>query len=218
MEDTALRQRILKVATFDFLTTGIKPVTMDSLSHKLKISKRTLYETFSDKEELLCESLMLYKKLLERYISDNSTEGMSPLKLILLFFFYKVEEAGYLSPRFYFDLVRHPRVIKFLEQRNGELKQERDAILKSCIDNGYFMPGIEYSIIGEMLSRQTRFLLTNGIEGTDVIKALQSMLFVCIRGCCTLKGQEEFDALLGEYNRNKKDITPEILRRRLEEL
>ena len=44
MEDNALKQRILKVATFEFFTTGIRPVTMDSLSRKLKMSKRTLYE------------------------------------------------------------------------------------------------------------------------------------------------------------------------------
>ena len=53
MEDNALKQRILKVATFEFFTTGIRPVTMDSLSRKLKMSKRTLYEIFKDKEELL---------------------------------------------------------------------------------------------------------------------------------------------------------------------
>ena len=63
MEDNALKQRILKVATFEFFTTGIRPVTMDSLSRKLKMSKRTLYEIFKDKEELLCESLVLRRKL-----------------------------------------------------------------------------------------------------------------------------------------------------------
>ena len=196
MEDNALKQRILKVATFEFFTTGIRPVTMDSLSRKLKMSKRTIYEIFKDKEELLCESLVLRRKLLDNYIRQNSTKETSSLEIISLFFYYIIEEAGYMSPRFCMDLIRYPRVLKFLEEREKELKEERDMFLKNCIIDGYFRPDIEYGIIGDMLSRQTLYILTNKIYSTVVTKALQSMLFVCIRGCCTLKGQEKFDLLL----------------------
>ena len=38
-----------------FKTYGIKSVTMDSLASHLGISKRTIYEVFSDKDELLVE-------------------------------------------------------------------------------------------------------------------------------------------------------------------
>lgn len=218
MEDNALKQRILKVATFEFFTTGIRPVTMDSLSRKLKMSKRTLYEIFKDKEELLCESLVLRRKLLDNYIRQNSTKETSSLEIISLFFYYIIEEAGYMSPRFCMDLIRYPRVLKFLEEREKELKEERNMFLKNCIIDGYFRPDIEYGIIGDMLSRQTLYILTNKIYSTVVTKALQSMLFVCIRGCCTLKGQEKFDLLLKEYSRNKKNVTRETLWQRLEEL
>ncbi len=218
MNNSALKQRILKTATFEFITTGIKPVTMDSLSRKLKISKRTLYETFKDKEELLCESFVMGDKLMHRYIQSMVTDTTNPLEIVSLFFIYKIDEANYLSPRFYFDLVKYPRVLKFLEKMNLELKNERDALLEKCIEEGYFRPDIEYSIIGEMLSRQTMYMLTNNIPETKITRILLSMFFVCLRGCCTNKGQEEFENLLKKHYHNIQPTTPEILRKRLEEL
>jgi AcrR family transcriptional regulator len=52
-----LRERIIEEAAKLFKIYGIKSVTMDSLASHLGISKRTIYETFSDKDELLTSVL-----------------------------------------------------------------------------------------------------------------------------------------------------------------
>jgi AcrR family transcriptional regulator len=48
-----IRNRIIEGAAELFKNYGIKSVTMDSLANHLGISKRTIYEAFSDKDELL---------------------------------------------------------------------------------------------------------------------------------------------------------------------
>ena len=50
-----LRERIITAATEAFTSKGIKSITMDDIAAALGISKRTLYEVFSDKESLLKE-------------------------------------------------------------------------------------------------------------------------------------------------------------------
>ena len=45
-----LRERIIDTALKSFATHGIKSITMDDIAAALGISKRTLYEVFSDKE------------------------------------------------------------------------------------------------------------------------------------------------------------------------
>ncbi len=40
-------------ATILFQAQGVKQVRMDDIARELSISKKTLYELFSDKEELL---------------------------------------------------------------------------------------------------------------------------------------------------------------------
>ena len=52
------RQRITEEAANMFRTYGIRAVTMDMLANRLGISKRTIYEIFTDKDELLKGVLM----------------------------------------------------------------------------------------------------------------------------------------------------------------
>ena len=52
-----LHQRILKEAMREFYSRGIKAVKMDDIAQNLAISKRTLYEIYRNKEELLLEGI-----------------------------------------------------------------------------------------------------------------------------------------------------------------
>ena len=52
-----LLNRILKAAMTEFLHKGVKSVKMDDIANTLAISKRTLYEIYSNKEELLLEAV-----------------------------------------------------------------------------------------------------------------------------------------------------------------
>lgn len=58
-----LRERIVETAMNAFTSHGIKSITMDDIAASLGISKRTLYEVFSDKESLLKEGILRYKRI-----------------------------------------------------------------------------------------------------------------------------------------------------------
>ena len=51
------RVNIIKHVSQMILSLGVKSVRMDDVAGELGMSKRTLYEMFGDKEELLYESL-----------------------------------------------------------------------------------------------------------------------------------------------------------------
>lgn len=57
MNDTKdiAREKVIPAASRMFITQGCKNVTMDDVAKKLRMSKRTLYEMFGDKEALLSE-------------------------------------------------------------------------------------------------------------------------------------------------------------------
>ena len=57
-----LRNRILKAAMTEFLHKGVKSVKMDDIANTLAISKRTLYEIYSNKEELLLEAVRIHEQ------------------------------------------------------------------------------------------------------------------------------------------------------------
>lgn len=57
-----LKLRVVETASKSFMTLGIKAVHMDDIASSLSISKRTLYELFGDKEELLLEVFRFYRR------------------------------------------------------------------------------------------------------------------------------------------------------------
>lgn len=75
-----------------FVELGIKSIRMDDIAHTLGISKRTLYEMFADKEELiyLCMKYLLDEQL--RMIA-GATEGCDD-KLEALFNGFKLMLEG----------------------------------------------------------------------------------------------------------------------------
>ena len=56
---------IVETAHELFIEHGIKDVKMDDIAAKLSISKRTIYELFNDKEELLREVLKLQNEMMQ---------------------------------------------------------------------------------------------------------------------------------------------------------
>ena len=64
MEDKT--QKILEQATILFMQYGIKSLTMDDIARHLGMSKKTLYQSFSDKADLVI-------KVIQAYMNDEVT-------------------------------------------------------------------------------------------------------------------------------------------------
>jgi len=58
-----LRDKIVDVAMKLFIKKGIRLVRMDDVAHKLGISKRTIYELYEKKEDLLYEVVVCHFKM-----------------------------------------------------------------------------------------------------------------------------------------------------------
>ncbi|MDD4216483.1 MAG: TetR/AcrR family transcriptional regulator, partial [Bacteroidales bacterium] len=77
-----MRLRILKEAGILFSRYGLRSVTMDQISAELGISKRTLYEIFKDKDDLVSqaieEGIKAHKNHCNKVIleSDNVIEAI----------------------------------------------------------------------------------------------------------------------------------------------
>ena len=78
----ALKGRILKTAMKAFLEQGIKAVKMDDVAQMLGISKRTLYEIYKDKEELLYQGIMLFDQNSKRSMAAFVEQASSVMDII----------------------------------------------------------------------------------------------------------------------------------------
>ena len=80
------KEIIIERTSSMFVTQGVKAVRMDDIAQELSISKRTLYELFGDKEELLYQSILhfLVKGQQRRVENSQSVENSLEVMLICL--------------------------------------------------------------------------------------------------------------------------------------
>ena len=69
-----MKKEIIKITTELFLSLGFKSITMDDISKKMGISKKTLYEYFENKEMLVRASTsMKYTEVMNSIIEIKKT-------------------------------------------------------------------------------------------------------------------------------------------------
>ena len=80
MMTTNLRRRIVAVALQEFFRHGIKAVKMDDIARILSISKRTLYQVFEEKQQLLLECLKSRREQNLQYMQHFEQKGCNVIE------------------------------------------------------------------------------------------------------------------------------------------
>jgi AcrR family transcriptional regulator len=121
-----LKERIIEGAAELFRTYGIKSVTMDTLANHLGVSKRTIYELFADKDELLEGVLKLMaqkqKELVERILAGSENSIFAIFKLLEI----NSEHFQNMSPAFHADLKKYHRDVLINKTKKCEMPDYHD--------------------------------------------------------------------------------------------
>ena len=89
-----IKEQIINTAFDLFSQYGIKSVSMDDVAKAAGISKRTLYESFEDKETLLIEGIDHNTESLGQYLTGLEKEPFNALEVILLFYEEMMKTRG----------------------------------------------------------------------------------------------------------------------------
>jgi len=128
------RTRILEGAAELFRVYGVRAVTMDSLASHLGMSKRTIYEVFSDKDELLMGVLSLMaekqKELVARVLNESENSITAIFRLIEI----NSDHFQNMSPVFQADMKRFH--IEFLMKKSDKYEMPDYKNSREVIDRG----------------------------------------------------------------------------------
>jgi AcrR family transcriptional regulator len=114
-----IKERIIIDSWTLFTKYGIRSMTMDTLSEEMRISKRTIYEHFKDKDTLLSDVIKYFKlqqaaeahKMIEE--SDNAIEAMFRIMR------RSVQMMKQMNPAFFHDIRKyHSRTFKELTEHS----------------------------------------------------------------------------------------------------
>ncbi|HEY9045473.1 MAG TPA: TetR/AcrR family transcriptional regulator [Ohtaekwangia sp.] len=152
MEDSNTREKILKGAEGLFLKYGVRSISMDDIARQLSVSKKTLYQHFADKEDivtLVCQSLLEENQREIEAAHEQSENAIDELARLSLCMKKNVED---MNPSLLYDLQKYyPKawaVWQDFKQRcvHESIKRNVD----QGIAEGYYRPEINAEIVSIM--------------------------------------------------------------------
>lgn len=200
-----LRRRITVTALEAFKERGIKAVRMDDIAKRLNISKRTLYEIFEDKKELIYECITCkHMQEIKRQKELNRQAG-NVLERVFMEMAYSIETFNQTSPEFYRDLQKYPR---FIELKNEQIEKNRSEAVKFLERGkaqGLFRSDVRFDLILDLLHLQLENTFEKHLDSKyDIKEIFYYIVITLFRGCATAKGIQVINDFLVKY----PDIVP----------
>ncbi len=188
-----MKEKIIDKATELFLSIGFKSVTMDDLAQSMGISKKTIYQYFENKNQLISSCTESFQKKITKTFKDLRKNTSNP---IIELFQIKKEVMKILgntetAPQFQLQKF-YPEI--HAEIKNRELDLVRDTIqesLKNGVDSGYFRKDINIDFITRIYINGMR-----GVRDIDLFpltefkieEVLEDFIEYHIRAISTIKG------------------------------
>ncbi len=191
------RERILDCTFGELSARGIKHASVDNIAAKMHISKKTIYDMFENKENLLICALK-YKtgKVIESIFSSanesetNLLHRMIENSVRLFKFLHSV------SPVLFEDMQMCKAAKEYADSVKQLILESGRRRFAEGIEAGYLIEDADFDIVGRLLESQ---ITAMGEEAGDKYTPEQicfKSLVVIFRGVCTEKGI----ALLNEEN------------------
>ena len=190
-----LRLRILKTAMRAFFAKGIKAVKMDDIAQALAISKRTLYETYNNKEELLLEGLKYLEDLSDMHMIHYSQDPRHNVMDILIEFYHmQINHLAIISPLFFAEMEKYKRVVAYLDKKHKERDGKKHDFFERGIREGFFRADINYRIVTEIGRASVEYAMKTQMYKLHTLQDMfRNLIFLFIRGICTQKGLDELE-------------------------
>jgi hypothetical protein len=195
------RLRILKEAGMMFSKYGIRSITMDHIANELGISKRTLYETFTDKDDLVSQAIEeganVHKKICYKIISESDNVIEAIFKIGKL----NNDMFGKISPMFFEDLKKfHSEVFDRIHQK-GQIRDYKltESLFAKGVEEGVISNNLNIEVVNIFVHKIIDIVHTEEMKQFRNEEILQSAFLPYLIGISTEKGRELIEKYLINY-------------------
>ncbi len=149
-------ENLLTTARDFFMQYGIKSVSMDDLSSKLGISKKTLYQVVDNKEDLVMKVIENHIDIQNQEMEEIVSKNSDAIQEMLVFARYIIDLLKNLKPGVTYDLKKYyPTAWRKIEQLH---MQTIDKIIltniKKGIKEGVYRKNVNPEIISKLYLTQ----------------------------------------------------------------
>lgn len=187
-----VKQRVLEYAMQEFLSRGIRDVKMDTIARSLSVSKRTLYELYSNKEELLLACMHYHHQKSEEHLVEiASKKNMNVVDILVELYNYQTRFMTSFNSAFVADIQKFDRVREYLVNEQERRNERSVEFIKRGIEEGLFRSDVNFELALVISQSVARTLIQDGMLDKYPFNVLfRNVLLFFLRGICTSNGLE----------------------------
>ena len=202
------------------LERGIKGLTMDSVASSLSISKRTLYEIFESKSDMIVKTMSYMNEVRRKVTYEAYMSAPNSLNGILRIFLLQREFICNVNVNFFRDMDQISRDIR----ENYREESERNIVdsqnfIKQGIEEGVLRDDIDFTVQFRILEIQMESLKRmeeHFPPEITLIRAYDAIYVGFLRGIVSAKGMEMLDEIIKDPTKIKQEIEKYLYKNEVE--
>lgn len=195
-----VKQKIISAALSLFRKQGIKEVKMDDIASLISVSKRTIYELFTDKENLILEAIKYSHETIAAEAKEIIRNSNDILDIILRLYELYFRTLSSTNRLFLIDLERYPEVMSRRKAREKKNNKRFIAWMEEGRKQGLFREDADFGILAFILQRDLELIMTvNKQPGNSDLSRYKPeelgrlLILFYLRGIATAKGRERIE-------------------------
>ena len=205
-----LQERILHTADDLFRKYGVRSVTMDDLAKHLSISKKTLYQYYTDKDALVHKITDDTIRRIDRDMEMIRTESTNALDECVRILQYMRGMIASFQPTFLYDLQKYyPKAYNvFADYRERHIKNSILFNIRRGIKEGLYRKDVNPEIVARLRLQQIEGCMNPVMfppSMFSMVDVAHQSLMLFLHGLVTEKGFK----MLEQYS-SKKNLSPII--------
>ena len=190
-----MKDKILLAAQGLFFKYGIRSISMDDIAKELSISKKTIYQFFKEKDEIVDTLIQEKFKKDATQFEHIHKDANNVIEEMFNIMKHMGKVIGEVNPSMFYDLQKyHSHAWQlFKEFREERMVKMIEEMLLRGIKQGYIRPDIASKILARMRMAQVEMGFNPAVFPPDKFKIIDvqlAMLEHFLYGICTLKGHK----------------------------
>jgi AcrR family transcriptional regulator len=189
-----IRERAIETTSEIVLRCGNLSVRMDDVAQELSVSKRTLYEIFGSKEELLLECMNRHIARMSKMLEEEIGREEDVLTVFLKHLEVLINESRERDHNKFEDMDKYPKLKKVFHEHLADMARRMRGFMELGVKQGVFRDDLNmdvlmkaFSAMGTMANKEAdknEFRYDELIDGT---------LVVLLRGIASPKGMAKLE-------------------------
>ncbi|MBN2613609.1 MAG: TetR/AcrR family transcriptional regulator, partial [Bacteroidales bacterium] len=188
-----VKDRIIAKSIELFSKSGIRLVTMDQIAAEAGVSKRTIYEMFKDKDDLLLHSMELMSSRYNQELNEIVTSAENAIEALFKIARHGEMKKATVNHLFYEDFKKfYPGIWLRFKKRYGPGSESISyKILQKGINEGIFRKGLDLVIVDTFihLLMEISHKKEDFPEKTTPEQLVENVIIPYFNGIATKKGQ-----------------------------